>query len=566
MKQTTNRVETEKYSLRKALYRFYQLINVERKEITSVYFYAVISGFILLSLPLGIQAITNLLFGGTLSTSLVILIGIVILGVLFNGILHVAQMRIIERMQQRIFTRLTFSYAYRIPRISLLSIDEYYLPELVNRFFDTANLQKGFSKLILDFPSASIQIVFGLILLCFYHPVFIVFALIIITLVLLIFYFTSARGFRTSVIESDYKYDVAHWLEEISRAIKTFKFNQDHNLHLNRTDTLVNGYLTARDAHFSVLLSQFRVMVAFKVLITAAMLIIGSYLFINQQINLGQFIAAEIIIITILNSVEKMIVSLEVVYDVLTSLEKLNKVLDKPQEKEVEADMYTDFSAGTGIDIKIENLSFGYTSDKPVIENVRLHILPGEKVCIMGAEGSGKSTLLMILAGIYYDFSGNVLFNDVPIKMISRKVLHKNVAIFLADEELFSGTLEDNLTIGNKSITLSELDKICAIVGLTDYIRSQQNGYHSFLDPQGRKLSYNIVQKILLARCLAIKPSLLLLEDGWAGIESNIRQQVIEYLTDTTQEFTMIVVTNDEILAGHCQRRVYFEKGSIKIN
>ncbi|MGB4398555.1 MAG: ABC transporter ATP-binding protein [Daejeonella sp.] len=555
----------EYYSLQKALYRFYQLINVERKEITSVYFYAVISGFILLSLPLGIQAITNLLFGGTLSTSLVVLIGIVIVGVLLNGILHVAQMRIIERMQQRIFTRLTFSYAYRIPRISLLSIDEYYLPELVNRFFDTANLQKGFSKLILDFPSASIQIVFGLILLCFYHPVFIVFALIIITLVLLIFYFTSAKGFKTSVIESDYKYDVAHWLEEISRAIKTFKFNQDHNLHLNRTDKLVNGYLTARDSHFSVLLSQYRVMIAFKVLITAAMLIIGSYLFINQQINLGQFIAAEIIIITILNSVEKMIVSLEVVYDVLTSLEKLNKVLDKPQEEEVEADMYTDFSAATGLDIKINNLSFGYTNEKPVIENVQLHILSGEKICIMGAEGSGKSTLLMILAGIYHEFSGNILFNDVPIKMISRKVLHENVSIFLADEELFSGTLEDNLTIGNKSITLAELDRICAIVGLTDYIRSQQNGYHSFLDPQGRKLSYNIVQKILLARCLAIKPKLLLLEDGWAGIESTIRQQVIEYLTDTKQEFTLIVVTNDEILASHCQRRVYFDKGSIKL-
>lgn len=558
--------QTENYSLQKALYRFYQLINIERKEITSVYFYAVISGVILLSLPLGIQAITNLLFGGTVSTSLVVLIGIVIVGVLLNGFLNVAQMRIIERMQQRIFTRLTFAYAYRIPRISLLSIDEYYLPELVNRFFDTANLQKGFSKLILDFPSATIQIVFGLILLCFYHPVFIVFALTIITLVLLIFYLTSARGFKTSVTESDYKYDVAHWLEEISRAIKTFKFNQEHNLHLQRTDKLVNGYLTARDAHFSVLLSQYRVMIAFKVLITAAMLIIGSYLFIRQQINLGQFIAAEIIIITILNSVEKMIVSLEVVYDVLTSLEKLNKVLDKPQEAEIEADIYSDFSAEKGIDIKIENLSFGYTADKRVIENLSLHIGSGEKISLMGAEGSGKSTLLMILAGIYHDFAGNIHFNDVPINMISRKLLHQKVAIFLADEELFSGTLKDNLTIGNKSVSLTELDKICGIVGLTDYIRSQQNGYQHFLDPQGRKLSYNIVQKILLARCLVINPSLLLLEDGWVGIEPTIRQQVIEYLTDNAQTFTMIVVTNDEILASHCNRRVYFDKGTIKIN
>ena len=150
----------ETYSLRKAIYRFYHLINLERKEISSVYFYAIINGFILLSLPLGIQAITNLLFGGSISTSLVILICIVILGVLLSGILQIGQMKITERIQQRIFTRLTFSYAYRIPRINLLSIDKYFLPELVNRFFDTANLQKGFSKLLLDFPAASIQILF----------------------------------------------------------------------------------------------------------------------------------------------------------------------------------------------------------------------------------------------------------------------------------------------------------------------------------------------------------------------------------------------------------------------
>lgn len=561
MKSQKNRLEN--YSLKRALYRFFHLVSIESKEITSVYFFAVVSGFILLSLPLGIQAITNLLFAGTVSTSLVVLIGIVILGVLLDGILHIAQMRIIERMQQRIFARLTFAYAYRIPKISLLSIDEYYLPELVNRFFDTSNLQKGFSKLLLDFPAATIQIFFGLILLCFYHPVFIVFALLIITIVLLIFYFTSAKGFQTSMHESDYKYDVANWLEEISRAIKTFKFNQQHNLHLDKTDKLVNGYLESRDAHFKVLLLQYRVMIAFKVLITATMLILGTLLFIDQQINLGQFVAAEIIIITILNSVEKMILSLEVVYDVLTALEKLYKVLDKPQEEDSDPDVYSQVSLANSIDIKLDNVSFGYTNDKKVFEHATLHVSAGEKVCLMGSEGSGKSTLLMILAGIYHDFSGNILLNEVPINMISRVELSNKVALFLADEELFSGTLQENLTIGNKSISLADLNEICTIVGLNDYIRSQQNGYQSFLDPQGRKLSYNIVQKILLARCLVIKPSLLLLEDDWSGIEASVRERVINYLTDESQDFTMIVVTNNEDFASRCSRIIHFTKGSV---
>ncbi|WP_411275439.1 peptidase domain-containing ABC transporter [Daejeonella sp.] len=554
---------TEKYSLKSALTRFYQLISLEREEITAVYFYAIINGLILLSLPLGIQAIINLLFGGTVSTSLVVLIGVVISGVLLNGIFQIYQMRIIERMQQRIFTRLTFAYTYRIPRISLLSIDEYYLPELVNRFFDTANLQKGLSKLLLDFPSATIQILFGLILLSFYHPVFIIFAIVILIVVVLILYFTSSKGFNTSMAESEYKYHVAHWLEEISRAIKTFKFNQGHELHLNRTDKLLTGYLDSRQAHFSVLIFQYRILVAFKVLITATMLIIGSVLFIRQQINLGQFIAAEIVILTILASIEKMIVSLEVVYDVLTSLEKLNQVLDKPQDEADELYTRSFLSDGMGIDIKLNSLSFGYSGNKPVINGIDLHIQRGEKICLMGAEGSGKSTLLSLLAGIYTGFSGNILFNDVPLKTISTRQLHQKVAVFLADGELFTGTIHENLTVGNQKITFGELDAICEIVGLSSYIRSQQKGYQTYLDPHGRRLSYNIAQKLLLVRCLAIKPDLLLLEDGWAGIEPTARERVIHYLTGSSVNFTMIAVTNDEGFAARCDRIVYLEKGSI---
>jgi ABC-type bacteriocin/lantibiotic exporter with double-glycine peptidase domain len=245
-------------------------------------------------------------------------------------------------------------------------------------------------------------------------------------------------------------------------------------------------------------------------------------------------------------------------------MEKLNKVLDKPQEEERVSEVYSDNLLTNSIDIKIENLSFHYNDNRQVISNLTLHIPAGEKVCLMGAEGSGKSTLLMLLAGIYHDFSGNILFNNVPIKMIPRTELYKKVAVSMADEELFSGTLQENITIGNKSISLSELQQICAIVGLNDYIRNLQDGYQSFLDPQGRKLSYNIVQKILLARCLVNKPSLLLLEDDWSGIEASVREKVINYLTDASHEFTMIVVTNDEVLAGLCSRIIHFEKGSVK--
>ncbi len=139
---------------------------------------------------------------------------------------------------------------------------------------------------------------------------------------------------ETSLRESQYKYGVAGWLEELARVVRSFKFSKGTLLNMKQTDNLVTGYLDARTCHFRILIFQYWALISFKVVITAAMLIVGSYLLINQQLNLGQFIAAEIVILLVLNSVEKLIINLDKVYDVLTSVEKLSKVTDKPLDQD----------------------------------------------------------------------------------------------------------------------------------------------------------------------------------------------------------------------------------------
>lgn len=152
-----------------------ELIKLERKEISSIYFYAILNGLVQLSLPLGIQAIIGFVLGATMVTSVYVLIFFVVLGTLVVGILNIYQMKIIEKIQQKIFVRYTFNMGLKIPGFDLLSIDKYYLPDKINYFFDILTVQKGISKLLLDIPIATIQIILGLVLLSFYHPLFIVF-------------------------------------------------------------------------------------------------------------------------------------------------------------------------------------------------------------------------------------------------------------------------------------------------------------------------------------------------------------------------------------------------------
>lgn len=308
--------------------RFFGLIKLEKRDVYQVFYYALFAGVVSLSLPLGIQAIINLIQGAQISNSWVILVVLVTLGVMFTGALQIMQLRIIETLQQRIFTRSSFELSYRFPKIRMSQLRTYYPPELANRFFDTLTIQKGLSKILIDVPTALIQIIFALILLSFYHPFFIFFGLSLMVLMYFVFRYTVKKGVETSLVESKHKYRVAHWIQEVARSIVSFKLSGNTQLALNKNDALVCNYLQAREAHFKVIKFQYIKMIAFKVTVTAGLLAIGGALVLNQQMNIGQFVAAEIVILLVIISVEKLIVSLETLYDMLTAIEKLGQVVD----------------------------------------------------------------------------------------------------------------------------------------------------------------------------------------------------------------------------------------------
>lgn len=203
----------------------FKYITKEKKDVTAIYMYAILSGLVQLSIPLGIQAIVSFVMGATMVTSLYMLIGFVVLGTFLTGYFRVKVMQIIEKIQQKIFVEYAIPFAEKLPKIDLSKNKKYYLPELVNRFFDTQNLQKGISKILLEIPSALIQVLFGILLLSFYHTWFLVFGAFVVVIVVIIFRFTMDAGIQSSIDESAKKYKVASWLEDVAGAIKTFKIH-----------------------------------------------------------------------------------------------------------------------------------------------------------------------------------------------------------------------------------------------------------------------------------------------------------------------------------------------------
>lgn len=543
--------------------RFWRLLSPDKSEIRNVYIYAIFNGLINLSLPIGIQSIINLIQGGTMNTAWLLLVLLVAGGIAIGGLLQIGQLRISENLQQKIFTRAAFEFAYRIPRIRLEALNKVYAPELMNRFFDVVTVQKSLTKVLIDFSSATIQIVFGLILLSIYHPFFIVFGLILVLLVLVIIRLTMRKGLETSLDESKHKYKIAHWLEELARTHYTFKLAGETTLPLDEVNRRTEKYIDARDAHFSILVKQFALMVSFKVVVALGLLVIGGVLVMEQQMNVGQFVAAEIIILLVIASVEKLVLSFETIYDMLTALEKIGQVTDLELEG---SEGLSPTSSEEGMHVSLRKVSFSYEGEKNrILQDITFDILPGERLWISGQSDGGKSTLLYLIGGLYTIDQGSIALDSIPLGNYHPQLLRKEIGGYLRDEHLFDGTFMENITLGREGISFEDIRIAVVSLGLDDIVRQLPKGYNTQIERQGRQFSKSTIARILLARAIVNKPRLLLLENSFSVFPASDRKQILEYLLAEHHSWTVVLTSSQDLqLEKLIDRKIVLENGTMK--
>lgn len=546
------------------LKRFYNLLELDKKDVYQIFFYAIFAGLISLSLPLGIQAIINFIQSGRVSASWIVLIILVIFGVALVGILSLMQLRITENLQQKIFVRASFEFAARLPKIKMDQLYNSYPPELANRFFDTMTIQKGTSKLLIDFSAALLQIAFGVILLSLYHPYFIIFGVLLFFLLYFIFRFSFKSGLETSLKESKFKYKVAGWLQELARNNYSFKNDLHYNFGLQKNNNIVSEYLNYREKHFSVIKRQFTQLILFKILITGGLLSIGGFLVLSEQMNIGQFVAAEIIILLVITSVEKIIIGLETFYDVLTSIEKIGQVTDMELEED------TAFSSDTcyaNISLEIENLTFKFPdSYKEILSDLSLKIEQGEKIAIEGENGSGKTTLIRILSGLLQPTSGSFYINDDTFRKINLKQYRSQIGSIIQGETPFEGTLIENITFNDNSVSTEDLKWAIEGVQLSSFIKSLPKGLETRIFPEGKQLSSSNAQKMLLARSIIHKPKILFYEDPTDMMDEKVANEIIDFITSEKNKWTIIVSSKNPYWKTKCNRSITMQNGAIQLD
>jgi ABC-type bacteriocin/lantibiotic exporter with double-glycine peptidase domain len=543
------------------LQRYFKLLLLDKKDVYQIIFYAIFAGLVSLSLPLGIQAIINFIQSGRVTVSWVVLVVFVVIGVALVGILSLMQLRITENLQQKIFVRSSFEFAARLPRIRFEELYDSYPPELANRFFDTMTIQKGTSKLLIDFSAALLQILFGIILLSFYHPYFIMLGFLLLILLYLIFKYSYFIGLENSLKVSKYKYKVAGWLQEMARNNYSFRKERNYDFALQKNDKFASEYLNYRESLFNVLKRQFSHLIVFKIIITASLLTIGGYLVISQEMNIGQFVAAEIIILLVINSVEKIILGLETLYDVLTAVEKIGLVTDLTMEEDTNYEANKCFHA---ITLTTENLSIQFPgAAKKILDNINIKIDQGERVFIEGKNGSGKTTLIRILSGLLQSSEGAFYINDDTFRKINLKQYRSQIGNIIHSETPFEGTILDNIIFNNPDCSDEDLKWALDGVQLTPYIKSLPKGLETQIFPEGQQLSSSNAQKILLARSIINKPKVLFYEDPTDAMDEKVANEIIDFITSDINKWTIIVSSKNPYWKTKCNRFLTMEKGQI---
>lgn len=294
----------------------------EKKNIQFILIYAIVSGLLSLAIPLGIQALVGTVMAGKLSSSWLIVVVATTIFVLFSGATKLAQMSILDSIQKKLFVRYAWIYKESIIQLNN-STPASDLSVKGRKFLDIVTFQKSFSKLLADFTKSALQIIVGVLLLTIYHPIFILVGLGIALAIAIGFRLTWKSGFETARIESNMKFNTYESILALTQVENDVELEKTQMENFN---TSVDGYVKYREEHFKALYRQAKFGIVTKTMLTAIMLIVGSYLLVNNQISLGQFLASEILIITLLDATEKLILSVENMYDSGTALEKLNSI------------------------------------------------------------------------------------------------------------------------------------------------------------------------------------------------------------------------------------------------
>ena len=538
------------HASKRPLRRLADALRFERADVWTVITFAVAVGVLSIVTPAAIEALVNTVAFGVQLWPVVVLAGVMLGFLTLAAALRAMQLYVVECLQRRFFVRTADAFADHFSRAEIEAFDGRNPTDIVNRFFEVASVQKAFATLLVDGIGVIMITIVGLAVLAFYHPYLLTFAAVMAGLVFFLMFVLGLGGVRTSIAESYAKFDVAAWLEELAKCPHTFRFGRGGELAHQRADDLAAAYLDARRSHFRVVWRQTLFALLLEAVAMTVLLGLGGWLVINRQLTLGQLVAGELIVALVLAAISKSGKYIETFYDLQASLDKLGVIEQLPLEREggeVLANGDQPMRVAAEVRARRPGVEGG--------EMRRLDIRPGERVAISGPSGSGKTWLLETLALLRVPTEGLLEFDGLDARSLDRPRTRLQLA-YVGQAETFADTVAENIRVGRSDLSAADVRRALEMVGLADTVARLPNGVGTPLASAGLPLSANDIHRLAIARAIAGRPRLLLVNGMLDRLDLRTCPQLLDSLFDRAAPWTLVIVTAREDIKTRCDRTV----------
>ncbi len=213
--------------------------------------------------------------------------------------------------------------------------------------------------------------------------------------------------------------------------------------------------------------------------------------------------------------------------------------------------------------LELENVTFGYAKDRPVLKNVTFTVQPGEKIAILGATGSGKSSLIYLIPRFYDIQAGSIRIDGTDIRQFKLASLRRQIGVVLQDVFLFSGTIRENIAFGKPDASMDEIVQAAKAARIHDFIESLPSGYDTPVGERGVTLSGGQKQRITIARALVSNPKMLIMDDSLSFVDAKTEQEIQSAIEEATKTRTTLIIAQRFSTIKTAEKILVLENGSV---
>lgn len=495
----------------------------------------------------------------TRKTLIALSVGVIALYI-FKAILEAFRNHLMLYLAQKLDIPLILGYYEHVLGLPMNFFGTRKVGEIVSRFTDASKIRDAISSATLTIMIDSLMAIVGGAVLYAQNSTLFVIAVIVVALYGVIVFAFKNPVKKINEKQMEDNAQVTSYLVETLNGIETVKAFHAEDKAQAKTDKLFVKLLKSVFKGGIIMNAQQTLTSAISTIGGTVILWVGVVNVLDGNMTLGSLITFNALLAYFLDPVKNLINLQPTMQTAIVAAERLAEILDLELEK-TQNESRTIAPESLNLPIRIENLDFRYGTRKLVLENINMTINAGEKIALVGESGSGKTTLSKLLMNFYPWEKGEIFIGDYNLKDINLEALRNRIAYISQDIFLFSGTIKENLELGNEDATMADIIEACRLSKADEFINNMPLRYETMLEENGANLSGGQKQRLAIARALLKKPDILIMDEATSNLDSITEKAIEKTINSLSRNITTIIIAHRLSTIMRCDKIFVMDQG-----